>query len=161
MKIGKRWTQITCGRSVAKIARAVAVAARTSANAETRRVQVGTLTCSVSAGIGLVVGSQRNVSCLFRGRRVSRTRVGLDFGFTAGSVIGIREDRALQRDARRHLHRRVGGNVPCWGMFLFKGMARQSHDRCEAIAARGLVAGFGSAYPAHSAHRSGAEPLLF
>ena len=30
------------------------------------RVQVGTLSCSVSAGIGLIVGSQRNVNCNFQ-----------------------------------------------------------------------------------------------
>jgi hypothetical protein len=41
--------------------------AASAANAESRRIQVGTLTCSLSASIGLVVGSQRNVSCMFRG----------------------------------------------------------------------------------------------
>jgi hypothetical protein len=56
---------------------------------------VGTLTCSLSSGIGLVIGSQRNVSCLFRGTSGeadepytgTMTRVGLDVGFTTGSVI--------------------------------------------------------------------------
>ena len=52
--------------SVATIVVAAAVAA-SAANAESRRIQVGTLTCSLSASIGLVVGSQRNVSCMFRG----------------------------------------------------------------------------------------------
>ena len=54
---------------VATIVVAATVAA-SAANAESRRVQVGTLTCSLSASIGLIVGSQRNVSCLFR--RVNR-----------------------------------------------------------------------------------------
>ena len=57
--------------------------------------QVGTLTCSLSASIGLVVGSQRNVSCLFRGTSGepdepytgTMTRVGQDVGLTTGSVI--------------------------------------------------------------------------
>ena len=53
---------------VATIVVATAVAV-VDANAESRRIQVGTLTCSLSAGIGLIVGSQRNVSCLFRGWR--------------------------------------------------------------------------------------------
>ena len=53
---------------VATIVVATAVAV-VDANAELRRIQVGTLTCSLSAGIGLIVGSQRNVSCLFRGWR--------------------------------------------------------------------------------------------
>ena len=56
---------------------------------------MGTLTCSLSASIGLVVGSQRNVSCLFRGTSGepdepytgTMTRVGLDVGLTTGSVI--------------------------------------------------------------------------
>ena len=51
---------------VATIVVATAVAV-VDANAELRRIQVGTLTCSLSAGIGLIVGSQRNVSCLFGG----------------------------------------------------------------------------------------------
>jgi hypothetical protein len=73
---------------------AVALAAST-ANAESSRVQVGTLTCSLSSSIGLLVDSQRNVSCLFRGTSGkpdepytgTMTRVGLDVGFTTGSVI--------------------------------------------------------------------------
>ena len=52
---------------------AAAVAAATfalsapSVNAQPRQLQVGQLTCSLSASVGLVVGSQRNVSCIFRG----------------------------------------------------------------------------------------------
>ena len=73
---------------------AAAVAA-SAANAKSRRIQVGMLTCSLSASIGLIVGSQRNVSCLFRGTpgepdepyTGTMTRVGLDVGLTTGSVI--------------------------------------------------------------------------
>ena len=73
---------------------AAAVAA-SAANVELRRIQVGMLTCSLSASIGLVVGSQRNVSCMFRGTSGepdepytrTMTRVGLDVGLTTGSVI--------------------------------------------------------------------------
>ena len=39
------------------------LAAAAVADAQPRRVQVGTLSCSVSAGIGLIVASQRNVNC--------------------------------------------------------------------------------------------------
>jgi Protein of unknown function (DUF992) len=86
------WRENTC--RVALVTFLFAIAAST-ANAESRRVQVGTLTCSLSASIGLLVGSQRNVSCLFRGTSGepdepytgTMTRVGLDLGFTAGSVI--------------------------------------------------------------------------
>jgi Protein of unknown function (DUF992) len=66
-----------------------------SAQAQPQRLQVGQLTCSLSASVGLVVGSQRNVSCIFRGGPGEReeaytgtmTRVGLDLGFTTGGVI--------------------------------------------------------------------------
>jgi hypothetical protein len=37
-----------------------------AADAQPRQVQVGTLSCSVSAGIGLIVASQRNVNCNFQ-----------------------------------------------------------------------------------------------
>ena len=64
------------------------------ADAQAPRLQVGTLNCSLSSGIGLVVGSQRNVSCIFssdfapdeayEGRM---TRIGLDLGVTTGGRI--------------------------------------------------------------------------
>jgi hypothetical protein len=57
-------------------------------------VQVGQLSCSVSAGVGLIVGSQRNVSCNFQpdngppeAYTGTMTKVGLDVGFTTGSAI--------------------------------------------------------------------------
>jgi hypothetical protein len=65
-----------------------------SAEAQAPRLEVGTLRCSLSSGIGLVVGSQRNVSCIFssdfapdeayEGRM---TRIGLDLGITSGGRI--------------------------------------------------------------------------
>ena len=60
------------------------------------RLQVGTLACSLSSSVGLVVGSQRNVSCSFKGGGAGEpeeayagtmTRIGLDVGFTSGGVI--------------------------------------------------------------------------
>ena len=91
IKPSRRGKRTSC---VATIVVAAAVAA-SAANAESRRIQVGTLTCSLSASIGLVVGSQRNVSCMFRGTSGqpdepytgTMTRVGLDVGLTTGSVI--------------------------------------------------------------------------
>jgi len=80
-------------------AAAVAVAAlaivATSAQAQSSRVQVGTLTCSVSASVGLVVGSQKNVNCIFRGQpgepeeayTGTMTTIGIDIGVTTGGVI--------------------------------------------------------------------------
>lgn len=75
-------------------AAALATPVMTPANAQPERVQVGTLECSISSSIGLVVGSQRNVSCYFkiRGAPVESytgrmTRVGLDIGVTTGGAI--------------------------------------------------------------------------
>ena len=93
MKLTKsrRRTRAAC---IATVVVTAGVAAST-ANAESRRVQIGTLTCSLSSSIGLVIGSQRNVSCMFRGvpgepdepYTGTMTRVGLDFGLTTGGVI--------------------------------------------------------------------------
>jgi len=66
-----------------------------SADAQPRQVQVGTLTCSMSASIGLIVGSQKNVNCIFRGQQGepeeaytgTMTTIGLDIGVTTGGVI--------------------------------------------------------------------------
>jgi len=77
------------------VAAVIIVAALSTAGAQSSRVQVGTLTCSLSSGIGLIVGSQRNVACTFAGVRGqpddvytgTMTRVGLDVGVTTGSVI--------------------------------------------------------------------------
>ena len=64
------------------------------ANAQADRVQDGQLACSVSAGVGLIVGSQRNVNCTFQpdggppeAYTGTMTKIGLDVGFTTGSAI--------------------------------------------------------------------------
>jgi Protein of unknown function (DUF992) len=65
------------------------------ADAQQRRIQVGTLTCSLSAGVGLIVGSQKNVNCVLKGQpgepeeayTGTMTRVGLDIGVTTGGAI--------------------------------------------------------------------------
>jgi Protein of unknown function (DUF992) len=79
---------------VAAFAAALAAAAVLPAHAQPSRVQVGTLACSVSAGVGLIVGSQRNVNCTFQpdngppeAYTGTLTKVGLDVGFTTGSAI--------------------------------------------------------------------------
>jgi hypothetical protein len=72
---------------------ALATAVALPANAQDR-VQVGSLSCSVSAGIGLIVASQRNVNCTFQPNNGppeaytgTMTVIGLDVGFTTGSAI--------------------------------------------------------------------------
>jgi hypothetical protein len=70
------------------------LAAPLPADAQQSRVQVGQLACSLSAGIGMIVGSQRNVSCTFQPNNGppeayvgTMTKLGLDVGFTTGSAI--------------------------------------------------------------------------
>lgn len=63
--------------------------------AETRQnVPVGTLTCDLSPGVGLIVGSQRSMTCSFRPERGTVeyytgtvSRFGLDVGVTAGATM--------------------------------------------------------------------------
>jgi len=59
------------------------------------RLQLGTLTCSVSASVGLIIASQKNVNCVFRGQpgdpeegyTGTMTTVGVDIGVTSGGII--------------------------------------------------------------------------
>ena len=75
-------------------AAALATAAITPVDAQPRRVQVGTLACSISAGVGMLVGSQRNVNCNFQpdagppeAYTGTITKIGLDVGFTTGGAM--------------------------------------------------------------------------
>src|SRR5580693_6359828 len=81
-------------RAVLIGAAALAMIATIPADAQPRRVQVGTLACSISAGVGLVVASQRNVSCNFQpdngppeAYTGTITKIGLDVGFTTGGAM--------------------------------------------------------------------------
>ena len=60
------------------------------------RVRVGMLTCNVAPGVGFIIASQRDMTCVFRPDRrrggreayVGRiTRVGLDVGVTGRGVL--------------------------------------------------------------------------
>lgn len=75
-------------------AAALAIALTAPAAAQQARIQVGSLNCSLSASVGLVVGSQRNVACIFHTDNVpdetyqgTLSRVGLDIGATSGGKI--------------------------------------------------------------------------
>lgn len=75
---------------------AIAVAATLSAPAQAQdRIQAGSLTCDVSAGIGFIIGSQRSVNCTFQPSGPgpveyytgSISKLGIDIGVTAGGVM--------------------------------------------------------------------------
>ena len=81
-----------------RMARFGALAAAMMASAPTlaqERMQAGSLTCDVSAGIGLILGSQRQVYCTFTPAYPGPvevytgniTRIGLDLGATTGGVM--------------------------------------------------------------------------
>jgi Protein of unknown function (DUF992) len=68
--------------------------------------QSGTLNCDVSGGIGFIVGSQRQVNCLFTPSYPAPpeqyvgtiTKIGLDVGFTTGGTLAW---SVLQSTTRR------------------------------------------------------------
>jgi len=80
--------------AVLAVMAAVALPAPTMAQAPDR-TKVGTLTCDISAGIGLIITSKKNVTCMFTPsqpgpREVytgSITKFGLDLGATAGGEM--------------------------------------------------------------------------
>jgi hypothetical protein len=59
------------------------------------RIQAGSLTCDISGGIGLIIGSQRTLTCAFRPSLPgpvefyagNLTKLGLDVGVTAAGVM--------------------------------------------------------------------------
>src|SRR5579872_7378278 len=76
-------------------ATAAAMALPVPATAQVQRTKVGTLTCDISAGIGLIITSKKDLTCMFTpdqpGRREvyvgSITKFGLDIGATAGGEM--------------------------------------------------------------------------
>jgi Protein of unknown function (DUF992) len=74
---------------------AFVVIAAVPALAQTQRVRVGSLTCVVGPRAGLVLGSRRELQCVFRsnltGRQYAYTgkirRIGLDVGITRGGRL--------------------------------------------------------------------------
>jgi len=82
-------------RAFAVLALVAAVAIPGSAMAQHERTKVGTLTCDISAGIGLIITSKKELTCMFTPaqpgpREVyvgSITKFGLDIGVTAGGEL--------------------------------------------------------------------------
>lgn len=64
------------------------------AKAQPARLQIGSLNCSLSSSVGMLVGSQRNVSCILHSDNMpdepyqgTLSRIGLDIGATSGGRI--------------------------------------------------------------------------
>lgn len=86
------------GRGVKVLSAALLALAAVSGSAQGQRPvweQSGTLNCDVSAGIGLIIGSRREVNCLFTPSYPAPpeqyigalTKVGLDLGVTGGGQL--------------------------------------------------------------------------
>src|SRR5438445_1964441 len=80
------------------VVRAAVVAAALAAAvdpAAAQQIRAGVLNCDVSAGIGLIIGSQKQVSCMYQPELPgpqeayvgSFTKFGLDIGATGGGVL--------------------------------------------------------------------------
>jgi Protein of unknown function (DUF992) len=73
----------------------VALAVASADPAAAQRIKAGLLTCDVSGGIGFIIGSQKQVSCVFSPDQPgpqevytgSITKFGLDIGITGGAVM--------------------------------------------------------------------------
>jgi hypothetical protein len=80
--------------AVAAVAAAIALPVPTAAQAA-NRTKVGTLSCDISGGIGLIITSKKDVTCMFtpsrRGPREvyvgSISKFGLDLGATSGGEM--------------------------------------------------------------------------
>jgi hypothetical protein len=84
-------------RSVMKVlVLTLAAVSLSAATAQAQRVRAGVLNCDISGGIGLIIGSQRTVNCLFtpdipgppqEGYFGTITKFGLDLGATVGGAM--------------------------------------------------------------------------
>lgn len=79
-------------KSILLIASTLVALAMTLPAAAQQRVKVGTLTCDISGGVGLIIASQKTMACNFtptRGKREiyvgSVSKFGLDVGVTSGA----------------------------------------------------------------------------
>jgi hypothetical protein len=81
--------------AVAVLAVAAAVALPIPASAQANRTKVGTLSCDISGGIGLIITSKKDLTCMFTPSQAgprevyvgSITKFGLDLGATAGGEM--------------------------------------------------------------------------
>jgi len=81
--------------AIAVLAVAAAVGLPIPASAQANRTKVGTLSCDISGGIGLIITSKKDLTCMFTPsqpgpREVyvgSITKFGLDLGATAGGEM--------------------------------------------------------------------------
>jgi hypothetical protein len=81
--------------AIAVVAMAAVLALPIPASAQANRTKVGTLSCDISGGIGLIITSKKDLTCMFTPSQPgpkevyvgSITKFGLDLGATAGGEM--------------------------------------------------------------------------
>jgi len=92
------------------IAAAAIGSAMMAAPAHAAGVKVGTLTCDVEAGWGYVLGSQKDLNCVFKSTTTNQisyytgdvTKLGIDIGYTNAGVLVwavVAPSKDMQADA--------------------------------------------------------------
>lgn len=92
------------------IAAALGASMMAAAPAHAAGVKVGTLTCDVAAGWGYVLGSQKDLNCVFKSATNGMiakytgdiTKLGVDVGYTTAGVMVwgvVAPSRDMQADA--------------------------------------------------------------
>jgi hypothetical protein len=73
------------------------------------RIQVGVLTCDVDPGVGLIIGSSKDLTCKFerKGKKAevyhgTMKKVGIDIGFTAATKIAWLVFAAVDTPVKKH-----------------------------------------------------------
>jgi hypothetical protein len=102
--------EATMPRKISMIAAALGATMLAAAPAHAAGVKVGTLTCDVEAGWGYVLGSQKDLSCVFKSatnNTVAKytgdiTKLGVDIGYTNAGVLVwtvVAPSKDMQADA--------------------------------------------------------------
>jgi hypothetical protein len=81
--------------NAAALAAVIALSGPAAAQQVTAQAEAGVLTCDVSAGIGLIITSQKRISCAFAAKGPGRredydgyiSKYGLDLGLTSGGFM--------------------------------------------------------------------------
>src|SRR5437879_7662482 len=129
---------------------ALAIAMVPATAQETGRTRVGTLTCNISPGVGMIVAGQRQLSCIYASAR-GRAReayegtvgtLGLDIGATSGGQLAwaIFAPTTLRRAAWAgpYTGPTAGGTVGAGagGNVLVGGSDRQVNLQPESVQAQ-------------------------
>ena len=109
MRRALKW-RLPMPNRIGLIAAALGASMMAAAPAHAAGVKVGTLTCDVAAGWGYVLGSQKDLNCVFKSATNGMiakytgdiTKLGVDVGYTTAGVMVwgvVAPSRDMQADA--------------------------------------------------------------